>query len=84
LPAAAKAEPSQRPATKKYVKPEAAITVMSSCFWAVCRPKHVEQLRNIGIMNSTTQLHLIGFFYEKAFLSNASDFRRSVAVFDVF
>jgi len=29
----------------------------------VC-PKHVEQLRNIGITNSTTQLHLVGSFYE--------------------
>ena len=30
----------------------------------MCRPKHVEQLRNIGIINSTTQLHLVGSFYE--------------------
>jgi hypothetical protein len=30
----------------------------------VCRPKHVEQLRNIGIINSTTRLHLFGSFYE--------------------
>jgi hypothetical protein len=30
----------------------------------VCHPKHVEQLRNIGIINSTTQLHLVGSFYE--------------------
>jgi hypothetical protein len=30
----------------------------------VCRPKHVEQLRNIGIINSTTRLHLVGSFYE--------------------
>jgi len=30
----------------------------------VCRPKHVEQLRNTGIINSTTQLHLVGSFYE--------------------
>jgi len=30
----------------------------------VCRPKHVEPLRNIGIINSTTQLHLVGSFYE--------------------
>jgi len=30
----------------------------------VCRPKHVEQLRNIGIINSTARLHLIGSFYE--------------------
>jgi len=30
----------------------------------VYRPKHVEQLRNIGIINSTTRLHLVGSFYE--------------------
>jgi len=30
----------------------------------VCRPKHVEKLRNIGIINSTTRLHLVGSFYE--------------------
>jgi len=30
----------------------------------VCRPKHVEQLRNIGIINSITRLHLVGSFYE--------------------
>jgi hypothetical protein len=30
----------------------------------VCRPKHVEQLRNDGIINSTTQLHLVCSFYE--------------------
>jgi len=30
----------------------------------VCRPKHVEQLRNSGIINSTTRLHLVGSFYE--------------------
>jgi len=30
----------------------------------VCRPKHVEQLRNIGIINSTTRLHFVGSFYE--------------------
>jgi hypothetical protein len=26
--------------------------------------KHVEQLRNIGIINSTTQAHLVGYFYK--------------------
>jgi hypothetical protein len=31
----------------------------------VCRPKHVEQLRNIVIINSTTRLHVVGSFYEK-------------------
>ena len=30
----------------------------------MCRPKHVEKLRNIGIINSTTRLHLVGSFYE--------------------
>jgi len=30
----------------------------------VCHPKHVEQLRNIGIINSTTHLHLVNSFYE--------------------
>jgi hypothetical protein len=30
----------------------------------VCRPKHVEQLRNIGIINSTTCVHLVDSFYE--------------------
>jgi len=30
----------------------------------VCRPKHVEQLRNTGIINSTTQSHLVDSFYE--------------------
>jgi hypothetical protein len=30
----------------------------------VCRPEHVEQLRNTGIINYTTQLHLVGSLYE--------------------
>ena len=30
----------------------------------MCRSKHVEQLRNIEIINSTTRLHLVGSFYE--------------------
>ena len=30
----------------------------------MCRPKQVEQLRNTGIINSTTRLHLVGSFYE--------------------
>jgi len=30
----------------------------------VCRPKHVQQLRNTGIINSTTRLYLVGSFYE--------------------
>jgi len=30
----------------------------------LCRPKHVEQLRNSGIINNTSRLHLVGSFYE--------------------
>jgi len=30
----------------------------------MCRSKHVEQLRNIGIINSTTRSHLVGYFYK--------------------
>jgi hypothetical protein len=37
---------------------------LSSWWWAVCHPKHVEQLRNTVIINSTTRLHLVGYFYE--------------------
>jgi len=37
---------------------------LSSWWWAVFRPKHVEQLRNTGIINSTTRLHLVGSFCE--------------------
>jgi len=29
----------------------------------VCRSKYVEQLRNIGIINSTTRSHFVGYFY---------------------
>jgi hypothetical protein len=55
----------------------------------VCRPKHVEQLRNIGIINSTTRLHLVGSFYEislgiirivKFFSTFFFDFRENVKI----
>jgi len=29
----------------------------------VCRSKHVEPLKNFGIINSSKQLHLVGYFY---------------------
>ena len=29
----------------------------------MCRSKHVEQLRSIGIINSNTRSHLVGHFY---------------------
>ena len=53
----------RRPQT--YVKTEAAnYSFLSSWWWAACRPKHVEQLRNIGIINSTTRSRLVGYFYK--------------------
>jgi len=36
---------------------------LSSWWWAVCHSKHIEQLRNTGIINSITRLHLVGYFY---------------------
>jgi hypothetical protein len=36
---------------------------LSSWWWAVCHSKHIEQLRNNGIINSTTWSHLVGYFY---------------------
>jgi len=38
-------------------------TVYSSWWWAVCRSKHVEPSINVGIINSITRLHLVGYFY---------------------
>ena len=59
------AEPSQRPATKNACKTRGC----NYSFWApdngrCVAPKHVKQLRNTGIINSTTRLHLVGSFYE--------------------
>jgi len=48
---------------KTYVKPEAAITIFELLMMGG-QPKHVEQLRNTGIINYTTQFHLVGSFYE--------------------
>jgi hypothetical protein len=42
-------------------KPEAANTVWSSGWWAVCLSKHVELSINFGIINSLTRLHLFGY-----------------------
>ena len=56
-------QPGQRPVTTCVYKPEAANTVWSSWWWAVCRSKHVEPPINFGIINSITRLHLVGYFY---------------------
>jgi len=57
---------------KTYVKPEASdntdiqpkITVFELLIMGAVSRKHVEQLKNIGLINSTTRLHLVGSFYE--------------------
>jgi len=56
-------KPGQRPVTKCIHKPEAANTVCSSWWRAVCRSKHAEPSINFGIINSITRLHLVGYFY---------------------
>ena len=43
-------QPGQRPATTWVYKPEAANTVWSSWWWAVCRLKHVEPSINFEIL----------------------------------
>ena len=42
---------------------QAANTVWSSWWWAVCRSKHVDPSIHFGIINSITRLHLVGYFY---------------------
>jgi hypothetical protein len=70
--AAAMAQPSQWPATKNVCKTRGC----NYSFWAPddgrCRPKHVEQLRNIGIINSTTRLNLVSSFHEIHITMNGS------------
>jgi len=56
-------QPWQRPVTTCVYNPEAANTVYSSWWWAVCCSKHVEPSINFGIINSITRLHLVGYFY---------------------
>jgi len=53
----------QRQVTTCVCKPEAANTVWSSWWWAVCRSKHVKPSINFGIINSITRLRLVGYFY---------------------
>ena len=57
-------QPWQRPVTIWAYKPEAANTVYSSWWWAVCRSKHVEPLKNLGMINSIKNLHLVGISTE--------------------
>jgi hypothetical protein len=56
-------QPGQQLVTTWVYKPDAANTVWSSWWWAVCRSKHVEPSLNFGIINSVMGLHLVGYFY---------------------
>jgi len=49
----------QQPFT--YAKPDAANAVLSSWWWAVCRPKRGASYKH-GIINFDTLLHLVGYF----------------------
>ena len=60
---------SQRPVTVWAYNPEAVNTVWSSWWWAVCRSKHVEPLKNFGIINFITKLHLVVISTECIFKS---------------
>ena len=47
----------------------------------MCRPKHVEPLRNIGVINSTTRLQLVSSFYEaQKYIRVSTVYRHSYCV----
>jgi hypothetical protein len=52
------------PAAAGNHKQRLQLQFSSFWWWAVCRSKHVEQLRNIGIINSATRSHLVVYFYK--------------------
>jgi len=45
-----------------YKNQRLQLQFLISWWWGACRSKHVEQLINIGIINSSTLLHLVGYF----------------------
>jgi hypothetical protein len=49
---------------KRMLNQRLQLQFLSSWWWAMCCPKHVEQLWNIGIINLTTRSHSFGSFYE--------------------
>jgi hypothetical protein len=49
---------------KTYVKPEATITVFELLMMGGVSPETCWAIKNTGIINSTTRLHLVGSFYE--------------------
>ena len=53
-------QPWQRPVTIWAYRPEAAGTVWSSWWWALCRSRHVDPLKNFGMINPVAKLHLVG------------------------
>jgi len=57
--------PLSRLSGKCVYKTEAANTVYSSWWWAVCRSKHVEPSINFGIINSITSCILSVFLWRQ-------------------
>jgi len=56
-------EPWQLPATPNVCKNQRLqLQFLSFWWWAVCRSKHVEQSRNMGIINSITRSHFFSLF----------------------
>jgi len=56
---------------KTYVKPEAAITVFELLMMGGVSPETCWAIKKIGIINSTTRLHLVGSSYEFFFFTNS-------------
>jgi hypothetical protein len=59
----------QKTVTIWTYKPDAANTVWSSWWWAVCLLKHAQPSINFGIINSITKLHLVDISTELYCLS---------------
>jgi len=75
-------QPWQLPVTTWVYKPEAANTVQSSWWWAVCRSKHVEPSINFGIINSITKLHLAGISTESSTRHGSMNIKYSIFLSD--
>ena len=68
-------QPWQWPVTTRVYKQEAANTVYSSWWWAVCHSKHVEPSINFGIINSITKLHLVGISTESSTMHGSTNIK---------
>jgi len=67
-------QPWQRPVTTWVYKPEAANTVQSFWWWAVCRSKDAEPSINFGVINSITSCILLVFLLSHIMRFELSNF----------